>query len=108
MCVPLPEPWHAPQAALAHMPSSAHSRSHFIAGAADGEGPFWLITRQLDDGSCFTCQHQYDPPAKPALPGWLLGLTEYFPLRSSVSAVRQDKKIRNVMPILICLLHAEC
>lgn len=104
-----PRPWHAPQATVADVPSSAGSRTCFIASVADGEGQFWLFTRQLDDGSLLTCQHQYNPPAKPALAGWLLGLTEYFPLRSTVSAVRQDKKnIRDVMPVLICLLHAEC
>lgn len=67
-----PSPGYPPGTALAHVPSSACSRSHSIANSA---GQFWLYTRQLDNGSCFTCQHEYNPPAKPALPRRLLGFT---------------------------------
>jgi len=35
-------------------------------GLANGEGQFWLFTRQLDHGSCFACQQRWDPPAQPA------------------------------------------
>lgn len=87
-----PEPWHAPQAPGACMPSSARTRTRFMAGMADGEGQCWPFTRQLEDGSCFHCQHQYDPTANPVPPGWLQVLTGYFPLGSTVSAVRRDKK----------------